>query len=512
MRAIACVAVVLGTLLCPARLLHAEGTFDLAGTHPDAAVQSTFTGKALAALTTFNGKIYAGFGDYDTNTGPIGIRAFDPVTNTFGARLLNSPTEAVYQFRQIGGKLYAPDIDPIPGSGGYAVGTASGATETWDHRAPVAAVHVFDMAGYGGSLWMSGADGINAAVWRSTDNGATWSVSLSVAPSGGYSFVRIYGMGVYNGKLYANVDAEAANSRVFDGTSWSDGPDLTPDAGFMSNAGTFAGFMVYQSWQCGLGPSKMYRFDGTSPSCISNGSLYDYVYDYKIVGDRMYALVPDYILIPGNASPTLVDIVVKWTNNLLDWQTLATAPITSRSLATLGDQLFLGATNAELYRYSEPIPEPPIIAEVTPDPDSVAVGHPYTRQLTLIQGAAPITWSVLQGPPGTQVSGSGLVSGWQSMSGDAGRTFNFQIQASNADGLSIASWTVRVQYCEADFDRDGDVDQEDFGFLQRCLSGEGVGLSEGCAPADLDVNGGVDQADFSLFRACMAGAGQPPGC
>jgi hypothetical protein len=333
-----------------------------------------------------------------------------------------------------------------------------------------------------------------------------------VLPSGGYSFVRIYGLGVYNGKLYANVDAEAANSRVFDGTSWSDGPDLTPSGGFMSNAATFAGFIVYQSWQCGLGPSRMYKFDGMSASYVSNDTLYDYFYDYKIVGDTMYALIPEYILIPGNASPTLVDIVVKRTNNLLDWQTVATAPITSRSLATFGNGLFLGATNAELYRYSEPIPEPPIIAEVTPDPDSVLAGHPYTRQLTLIQGAAPITWSVLQGPPGTQVSGSGLLSGWQSMSGDAGQTFDFQIQASNADGSSIASWTVRVQYCEADFDRDGDVDQEDFGFLQRCLSGEGVGLSEGCAPADLDPDGDVDQNDLNDFRDCMAGPKNPPGC
>ncbi len=98
------------------------------------------------------------------------------------------------------------------------------------------------------------------------------------------------------------------------------------------------------------------------------------------------------------------------------------------------------------------------------------------------------------------------------MSGDAGQTFDFQIQASNADGSSIASWTVRVQYCEADFDRDGDVDQEDFGFLQRCLSGEGVGLSEGCAPADLDPDGDVDQNDLNDFRDCMAGPKNPPGC
>ncbi len=358
MRESARVAVVLGLLLCPAGLLHAEGTFDLVAAHPDAAAQPTAVGKTLAALAAFNGKIYAGFGDYDTNTGPIGIRAFDPVTRTFGDSLLSSPTEAIYQFRQIGGRLYAPDIDPTTSSsGGYAVGSASGSAETWQHRAPVPAVHVFDIAEYGGSLWLAGAEGNNAAVWRSTDNGATWSSSLIVPPSGGFSFVRVYGLGVYGGRLHVNVDAEATQSRFFDGTSWSVGPDLTPGGGSMSNAAEFAGSLIYQSNEAGLGPSRMYRFDGTAASLISNATLLNQFYDYKIVDDRMYALIPVFVQPPGGF-PQLQGVVVKWTANLVDWQTLASAPITSRSLAILGDRLFVGATGAQLYQYSEPVPEP----------------------------------------------------------------------------------------------------------------------------------------------------------
>ena len=64
----------------------------------------------------------------------------------------------------------------------------------------------------------------------------------------------------------------------------------------------------------------------------------------------------------------------------------------------------------------------------------------------------------------------------------------------------------------ADFDRDGDVDQGDFGRLQRCLSGDGVGFSGGCDPADLDSDGDVDEDDFRLLHACLAGADGPPGC
>ncbi len=63
-----------------------------------------------------------------------------------------------------------------------------------------------------------------------------------------------------------------------------------------------------------------------------------------------------------------------------------------------------------------------------------------------------------------------------------------------------------------DSDGDGDVDQEDFGDLQACFSGEGVGYGAGCFNGDLDGDGDVDMTDFNLFTGCMNGPNQPPGC
>jgi hypothetical protein len=58
-----------------------------------------------------------------------------------------------------------------------------------------------------------------------------------------------------------------------------------------------------------------------------------------------------------------------------------------------------------------------------------------------------------------------------------------------------------------DFDRDGDVDQEDFGHLQACLSGPGVVQSEeACADALLDPDDDVDNDDFGLYQTCYSGA------
>src|SRR5688572_31202652 len=108
--------------------------------HPDAAAQSTALGQTLQTLKPFNGKLYAGFGDYGVNTGPIAVRAFDPAAGGFGASALTAETEALLIYREIGGRLYAPHIDPWPSPppavefGGYSLGVmngAGGAGETW---------------------------------------------------------------------------------------------------------------------------------------------------------------------------------------------------------------------------------------------------------------------------------------------------------------------------------------------------------------------------------------------
>ena len=64
--------------------------------------------------------------------------------------------------------------------------------------------------------------------------------------------------------------------------------------------------------------------------------------------------------------------------------------------------------------------------------------------------------------------------------------------------------TVRsYPYYTGDFDDDGDVDQDDFGWFQNCLGRE---AEPACAPANLNGLGAIDWSDFSKFRACMGGS------
>ena len=75
--------------------------------------------------------------------------------------------------------------------------------------------------------------------------------------------------------------------------------------------------------------------------------------------------------------------------------------------------------------------------------------------------------------------------------------------------------TVTEPAYDGDFDHDDDVDQEDFGFFQVCLSGSGIAQPDpACEPAQLDDDNDVDQDDFAVFLACFSGANvaPPPEC
>jgi len=64
---------------------------------------------------------------------------------------------------------------------------------------------------------------------------------------------------------------------------------------------------------------------------------------------------------------------------------------------------------------------------------------------------------------------------------------------------------------DPDFDHDYDVDMEDFGHFQACLSGPGLQQTNpACADAMLDDDQDVDQDDFAVFQGCLSGANTPP--
>ncbi len=83
---------------------------------------------------------------------------------------------------------------------------------------------------------------------------------------------------------------------------------------------------------------------------------------------------------------------------------------------------------------------------------------------------------------------------------------NFSLFDVNYDGLVDTSDRPQLPVnapAPGDFDRDGDVDQRDFGFLQVCMTGTDMGpRADRCVEADFDLDDDVDRDDYAAFELC----------
>ncbi|MBI4097274.1 MAG: hypothetical protein HY428_02560, partial [Candidatus Levybacteria bacterium] len=354
--------------LFPKPPAQAVETWVEVGTHPEASIETTTAAKELRTLAVWNGKIYAGYGDYGVNTGPMFVSPFDPVTKTF-TQVHKACTEAAYLIRVIGDRLYIPATDRhsatcgFPGAD-YTVGKEDG---TWEDRFVVTSEHMFEMLTFSGTdIWMVGANGNNAAAWRSLDNGATWQRMLLVPPVSGISgdFARFYFAGVLNGKLY--MQAKDFNgpahptSKVFDGTNWSDGPSLLPAWAYGGNTTPFLGKLFYRGYHDFA--SSLFQFDGITYSPVphpENGGDF-IVYQMDIYNNEFYVL---------SNQPNSTFLAIYKTTNLANWTKVAsTVPINARSFALLNGKYYIGTSDSKIYEY-DPSPLPPTQANplITPD-------------------------------------------------------------------------------------------------------------------------------------------------
>ena len=290
--------------------------------HPQAAEQPTARGKTINTLARFQGDLYAGFGDARANTGPIAINPFDVASKTFEGPFI-ADTEEIEAFRELDGRLFVPHTDTQAGAD-YSVSSSSG----WSQHNAFAGLHVFDAAETQGSLWLCGSNGVNGTVWRSTDGGATWQLSLSVPPWNGQAgdFVRVYFCAAVRGELHVQPHSRfvpTPASWVFSVGSWSQAPSLT-GGGPGYHGEVFNNELVFQS-----------SLDGDLLTLSDNNQAIspEPLEDYAVAGDRLYALTQDKVLS---------------TPDLKTWKTIARPPGSATSIAYADGSLYVGTDHATI--------------------------------------------------------------------------------------------------------------------------------------------------------------------
>lgn len=327
------------------------------GLHPEAAAQATPTGRRIATLEYAFGWLFAGYGDYGVNTGPITLRGLDPDTRAFSGPVAEVPSEAVYLFRTFGETLYAPHIDPRGGLGGYATLAASAAPGPWEDVSSIPATHVYDVLVANGATWLFGSEGLDAKVWTGSGEGP-FVESLVSGPPEGAAFARFYGGFALEGRVYTqvlNVGAPAlAEGSVFhDGTGWQPGPRLFPanvpyNDLYVWKPTRFAGEIVYMDTHAGITVvrSRLFRFDGrTARYALGTQATFespdrrDFVIDFTVAGDRLFVLTLD-----GD---------VRATTDFERWVEIGRPALPdgerATSLEVAGDAMYVGSDASAVY-------------------------------------------------------------------------------------------------------------------------------------------------------------------
>jgi hypothetical protein len=308
------------------------------GKNPFAITQPTDLGRRLHTLAGWRGEIFMGYGDYNENTGPIEVSAYNPRRRSFSTKL-RFPTEAIEVYRVIGDHMYAPAIDPVGKGPSAAVAVGEPEGRWWNNRS-VFVTHAFDIATFDGTdLWLVGSRETSAIALRSTDGGGTWTVALQIGPRSGNEedFARFYFVFVQGGRLYVQAEDYLGGrfplSKVFNDGVWTDGPDLLPIPGAGAKPHPIAGKVAY------LGAHSVLAFDRGTVQHVYVARTE--MLDLTSADGVLYALDGREVL---------------GTRDLTNWVPVATTPDNTTSIGILDGALYAGTADSELFRYCWPIP------------------------------------------------------------------------------------------------------------------------------------------------------------
>lgn len=156
-------------------------------------------------LQTYRGRLYLGYGDAITNTGPTDVIAFDPARRVFEHET-TLPEEAILTYHVFGDRLFVPGADAVDSDdGALYVRDAAG----WTPMPLPQAAHVLDVAVHGAEICVVVQDRQAGGVVRCiADTSANW----RTYPTASWRAVSLFELG---GELY--VSSHDSGVRRVDG-------------------------------------------------------------------------------------------------------------------------------------------------------------------------------------------------------------------------------------------------------------------------------------------------------
>ena len=196
--------------------------------------------RSIEDLAIIGQEAYGGWGNYDSNIGPVPLSTVNVTTGTETPARFTLNGEEANALRVYSGKLYVPDIDPKV-SWSTPVGYATNATPTRRiaYVPVIAAQHVYDFAELGSERFIAGSMSnpdparfgptADLAFIAQSSNGGPWEVVRwrATDPAKGHSgYDRYYWLAVAGGKVFASAKLNPGPSLldVWDGQQWREVP------------------------------------------------------------------------------------------------------------------------------------------------------------------------------------------------------------------------------------------------------------------------------------------------
>lgn len=154
-------------------------------------------------------------------------------------------------------------------------------------------------------------------------------------------------------------------------------------------------------------------------------------------------------------------------------------------------------------------PSPWIGDNADDDTFTVANGGDDVLNYTITDSATPDDWLSVTPPSGSSAGSANAHTVSYAVSGKLAGTYSAAIIVTgNAwNSPRTISVTLTIRTVKPDLDRDGDVDQQDFGALQVCYTQGGSQPEGPCREADFNSDNLVNQADLTIFLDCLSGQG-----